>query len=153
MRVRATASHILGHILDHKCIYELEFASNLELAEISPWVEGKVQALARLIANKLGVLRQPSLKRLRWTGPVYRNDGSAIYVRIFDSQITPPCDAWRKELKLNHYVITPVVTVEDHHDYVVMANRFEYRAYECVICTGTFHIAQTWMWRPIWIDG
>jgi hypothetical protein len=120
-------------------------------AEISPWIEGQMQALARRIMHELGVLRKPSLKRLRWTGPVFRDNGSAIYIRIFDNQITPPCDAWTKELKLYKYVVTPVVTVEDHHDYLVLTDRSEYRVYECRVCTGSFHVAKTWMWKPIWI--
>lgn len=141
-------AHLWGHLAHQECLYEF---TKLIPTEISPWIEGKVESLARLVAHKLGVLRKPSLKRLRWAGPVFRDDGSSVYIRIFDNQITPPCDAWREELKLDHYVITPVVTVENHHDFIVMANRSEYRVYQCRICTGAFHVAQTWMWRPIWV--
>lgn len=140
--------HGWRHLFQNRCI----LSSTLDLTEISPRVEGKVQAFTRRIRHKLGVFGQPNLKSLRWTGPVYRDNGSAIYIRIFDNQITPPCDVWREELKLYNYVVTPVVTVEDHHDYVVLANRSEYRIYQCGVCTGAFHVAKTWMWRPIWVE-
>lgn len=146
-------NHLWQHFIGNGCTEEEAIKGDkLYLTEISPWIEGKVQALTRLIWHKLGVLRQPSLKRLRWTGPVYRHDGSAIYIRIFDNQISPPCNAWREELKLHNYVVSPVVTIENHHDIVVMAHRSEYRVYECAICTGAFHVAKTWMWRPIWVE-
>ena len=118
-------------------------------AEISTRVEGKVQALARLIRHELGLVGKPSLKRLRWTGPVFRDDGSSVYIRIFDNQIIPPCEEWVKELKERKYVIGPVAAVIQHRDFIVLPHRTEYRTYECSKCVGAFHIAKTWMWYPI----